>query len=488
MHHYFIRLCKAPVMSKLIINKKSKIIVYASLGALFVISLAWNLYSQRVKDIEMLKNTARISISKYISFRDWAASHGGVYVQIDENTPPNPYLSFMPDRDLNIGDKNLTLMNPAYMLRQLLEQYTCNDISTEHITSLKPLNPNNAPDEWEREALEEFESGVAEISSIVNIDNNKYLRLMVPLITKQACMKCHEHQGYEVGDVRGGLSMTIRLKELLESAKITMLPIILSHLFFLILAVIIIYIVFKTIENHTKKILMQKELLLKQAKHAQMGEMLSMIAHQWRQPLNAMGLSAIKLSMQQEIETVGFEDIDKHSRFIQEQTQKMSKIINDFMGFFKPDKEKQLFTIKNIIEDIESLMVNQLQSRGIKIIYDAQSIIMVNSYRKELSHVLVNLIANSRDAYEGKSIAQKTITISISQDEGRQSIIVKDNAGGIPDEIMDDIFKPYFTTKGAGLGTGIGLSMSKMIVNDILHGTIEVRNEDGGAIFTITLD
>lgn len=229
-------------------------------------------------------------------------------------------------------------------------------------------------------------------------------------------------------------------------------------------------------------------MLHNQSKSVQMGEMLNMIAHQWRQPLNAISASAISVSMKLELDELGPDDIREHLNYIQWRVQKMSQTINDFMNFFKPDQEIQQFNLRDVMKEIESLMKAQLQARGIRLIYDPRSPIVMSSYKKELAHVLINIIANARDAYEGKHITAKTIEIVIAQqDEENITISVRDKAGGIEAANMEKIFNPYFTTKDQGKGTGIGLYMSKRIVCEILGGSIEANNVDGGAEFEITL-
>ena len=173
-------------------------------------SLAWGIHNENKNAIELAKNEARVVFNKDLAFRTWAASHGGVYVPPDERTPPNPYLSHIPDRDVTTTTgKSLTLMNPAYLLRQVMEDYESLYGVRGHITSLKLLNPINAPDEWERNTLMAFEQGADEKTELTSIDGVPYMRLMAPLVTEEACLKCHGYQGHKVGDVRGGVSVAV---------------------------------------------------------------------------------------------------------------------------------------------------------------------------------------------------------------------------------------------------------------------------------------
>lgn len=247
----------------------------------------------------------------------------------------------------------------------------------------------------------------------------------------------------------------------------------------------------KTLEERIKAEVAENRnkdrMLHNQSKSVQMGEMLNMIAHQWRQPLNAISASAISVAMKLELEELESDDIREHLTYIQWRIQKMSQTISDFMNFFKPDHEVQQFTLNDLMKDIESLMKAQLQGRGIRLVYDERNPITICSYKKELAHVLINTIANARDAYEGLHLELKPINIVLTQQaDGILTLSVCDRAGGVKVENLDKIFNPYFTTKEPGKGTGIGLYMSKRIVSEILHGTIEVSNTDDGAKFYIT--
>jgi len=176
-------------------------------------TIRWNIYSERNHTIEMARIEARSAYNKDLALRLWAASHGGVYVSPDEKTPPNPYLSHIPGRDvITTSGKKLTLMNPAYILRQAMGEYEKLFGVKGHIASLKVLNPVNTPNDWEHKALIEFERGVEEISEIVEVDGNKFMSLMHSVITEEACLKCHEHQGYKVGDVHGGIGVSIPME------------------------------------------------------------------------------------------------------------------------------------------------------------------------------------------------------------------------------------------------------------------------------------
>lgn len=175
-------------------------------------SLAWNIYQETKETLSMAVASARTNINKDIIFRKWVASHGGVYVQPTDTTPPNPYLK-LPDRDvLTTKGKSLTLMNPAYALRELQSSVGKDSAIQSHLTSLNPINPDNVADAWEKDAMQRFEKGAKEVMELQQSDGQSHLRLMTPFIVERDCLKCHQQQGYKLGDIRGGISTYVSMK------------------------------------------------------------------------------------------------------------------------------------------------------------------------------------------------------------------------------------------------------------------------------------
>ncbi|MFQ6606876.1 MAG: PAS domain S-box protein, partial [Fidelibacterota bacterium] len=197
------------------INKFTLLLTIVGTVALAV-SLAWNLIQSRKSLEESARVQARMSFKKDVLYRLWNAQQGGVYVPVSEHIPPNPYLSFIPDRDVETtSGKHLTLVNPAYMTRLVFELGEKEYGLRSHITSLRPIRPENKADEWETEALKAFETGAREVSSLVTLDGKPYLRLMKPLITDKPCLRCHARHGYKEGDIRGGISVSVPMEPLL---------------------------------------------------------------------------------------------------------------------------------------------------------------------------------------------------------------------------------------------------------------------------------
>ena len=241
------------------------------------------------------------------------------------------------------------------------------------------------------------------------------------------------------------------------------------------------------VKDEIEKNKQKDAMLFTQSKQAQMGEMLSMIAHQWRQPLNVISTSAININIKQQLGILSDEDIKKHTETVEFQTQNMSKTIDSFMNFFKPENEKSNFCLYDLIEEMSYIINAQLKQKGIELELVGEKI-EIQSYRNELTQVLLNLVSNAKDAFEEKNIENKKITISVEKRENKIEIKVKDNAGGIDEKYLDRIFNPYFTTKEQGKGTGIGLYMSRRIVREVLNGEIYASNIGDGAEFKIVFE
>ncbi|MEW8275422.1 MAG: EAL domain-containing protein [Candidatus Thiodiazotropha taylori] len=181
--------------------------------------LLWSLNNEEAEMLELARQEAINNFNKDQVFRVWAATHGGVYVPITERTQPSPHLKHIPERDLvTPSGRRLTLMNPAFMLRQMMDDYADLYGVRGRITSIKPLNPDNAPDDWEWAALKSFERGEKEQFELTDIDGESYLRLIRPMQIQAGCLKCHYNQGYQVGDIRGGVGISVPMRDYFATA------------------------------------------------------------------------------------------------------------------------------------------------------------------------------------------------------------------------------------------------------------------------------
>lgn len=226
-------------------------------------------------------------------------------------------------------------------------------------------------------------------------------------------------------------------------------------------------------------------MLIKQSRQAAMGEMIGNIAHQWRQPLNALGLMIQNCYESFQCGEMTPEYLEKKIRRMTGLIQHMSQTIEDFRNFFRPDKEKQEFSLKEVVEKTLSFVKASFNNNNIKLIFEAEMDIRISGFPNEYAQVLMNILNNAKDALLEKKIEKPYVRISLTWKDKVSVVTVTDNAGGIPEDIIDKVFEPYFTTKDPGKGTGIGLYMSKTIIEKNMNGRLTVRNVAEGAEFRI---
>ena len=228
--------------------------------------------------------------------------------------------------------------------------------------------------------------------------------------------------------------------------------------------------------------------LIQQSRFAQMGEMISMIAHQWRQPLTAITATTNNLLLKNILnKEVPKEILEEELNLITEYTQHLSFTIDDFRNFFKSDNEKVDSKIEDIIEKAINIIKTSFEAKDINLITNYKFNENINMYTTEIQQVILILLKNAEDALVDNEIENKTIEIITYKENDFAIIEIQDNAGGIASDIIYKIFDPYFSTKKAKEGTGIGLYMSKMIINDHCKGEITASNNQDGAIFKIKL-
>ena len=225
-------------------------------------------------------------------------------------------------------------------------------------------------------------------------------------------------------------------------------------------------------------------MLFQQAKLAQMGEMISMIAHQWRQPLNAISATSIKLTMKQELDMLSDEEFISSNEFIQNQCQKMSSVIDTFMNYAKASSEVKVFKINEVVDMVLELISTQFHNHNIDILVNKnlENLEVVGDINM-LEQVLLNILTNARDAYdEQKLLNNKKIKIYL---ENENTLAISDYAGGISNKNIERLFTPYFTTKEQGKGTGLGLYMSRRIMVEHFKGNLTYKKTKNGSTFLL---
>ena len=478
--------------------------ITASIGFVFLVvsSLIWNIQNEKSTTYKLAKVEALGNHNKDLSFRRWAASHGGVYVPITNKIQPNKYLSFLPNRDIvTTNGDSLTLINPAYMTRLAFELNKEHNEEEGHITSLNPIRPENAPDEWEIIALNKFEKGATEYSSIEQINGKKYLRFMHPLRVELECMKCHDSQKYKVGDLRGGISTSVPMSKYTPIMQSKIDNLIITHVIIGIMALFFGWLAWRRTLNSVKernitqeKIIDNEKLLTEQNKKLVAAKnkaeesdrlkttFLQNMSHEIRTPMNAiLGFSSlIPFEFDNKAKLMEYTDI------INQRGKDLLCIINDLLDISKIESEKvelhiEQFDLNSLLDEVQSVTI-ALQSRFEKyqinvifpVTFDSENIILCSD-KGRLKQVFTNLISNAfKFTHEG------SITIGYYLSASKIYFYVEDTGIGIPEKELDNVFSRFTQVEQETTrihdGTGLGLSIAKGIIR-LLNGQIGVESE-----------
>lgn len=229
------------------------------------------------------------------------------------------------------------------------------------------------------------------------------------------------------------------------------------------------------------------EIMISQARMAIMGEMIGMIAHQWRQPITVIGMVTNNAILDIQMGDFHVDRMLDDLALVDKQVHFLSQTIDDFRNFFRPNKLPQQFTFFDITNEIKTIMGKSFENNNIEIIFSGEMNIFMQTYKNELLQVFLNIFSNSRDAFLEHHTQEAAITCNCENREESILFLIKDNAGGIPKTIQNRIFEPYFSTKGEKNGTGLGLYMSSIIIEKHLKGNIRVCSHDDSTTFAIQI-
>ncbi len=473
--------------------------------------LLWqNIKDIRHHNLEVATNGARNIFQFVVLVRQWTARHGGVYVFSSDNTPSNPYLKH-PQRDL-ITTENLalTMLNPAYVTRQLAELADENVHMRLHITSLKPIRPTNAADEWETQALNGFEQGDLEKVSIEPIHDIPYLRYMAPLMVTEECLKCHADQGYQVGDIRGGISVSLNYEPIEQAINKEIRNSIISHTVFFVLFVLVSWTLIRLLSKHWKALdssietlQMTRNELVETEKMASLGRLVAGFSHEINTPIG-VALGAI---------THGDQLLEEFTDLLQKDEvteEEVNSILHDMteshdlalanlkraaelvFRFKRTSIDRSAHTMRDfmlteLIDDVLASMRNILKHSPVKVQVNCPETLKLYGTPGLLEQVLTNLIDNSLKHGFDRSQNSGEIHIDVELRPQDQILIrFRDNGLGMEERIRQKIFEPFFTTKHHQGGSGLGLYIIYNIVTQQLHGTIHVESTlESGTEFII---
>lgn len=481
------------------------------------LSLCWNLYDERKERETLAFNNGRTFFSQLIQARKWNAQHGGIYVPVTEDIQPNPYL-IDPLRDVVAQEGlKLTKINPAFMTRQLSEISAKEAGVQFHITSLKPIRPENKATDWEKKWLLDFQNGIQERGKFIENSGSTQFRYMAPLFVKEECLKCHAKQGYKVGDIRGGISLTLPVELPLHNWKM-----ILSHLFVILTGAVLILFFGDRLSEQQRQLIKTNISLkeeVKNRKQAQqelqnardnleekvqerttdlrqintaLNEFAHIISHDLQQPLIAVQAFSgqIRKKCQSELDDqcLGYLDrIDSSSSRMQELIDGLlqySRVTADHGRFAKVDLA---VIMKNVLDDL-SIHIEQTSA-----VIRVSSLPTIEAYSLQMRQLFQNLLTNSFKYRHTEKRLEISVDVERLDNEpdgiDKYRIIVEDNGIGFDTEHNERIFNIFeqLPQDGECQGTGIGLSICRTIVEHH-NGSIAAEGKPGhGAKFIITL-
>ncbi len=435
---------------------------------------------------ELALREARANFNKDQAFRFWAAHHGGVYVPITDRTPPNPKLSHIIERDISTPSGiKLTLMNPAYMVRQLSEGFSDLYGIKSHITSLKLMREENKPDDWERQALLLFEQGVKEVAEYAERNGKPHLRLMQPMITREKCLKCHDFQGYKVGDIRGGVSVAVPMESYLSKERGEIVTNSLSFLVLWLVGIAGIAIAGYRLLNEDRERSVAELKLRNQEqslRHANqdLAQFAAVASHQIQEPLRLIGsyTGLIRRRYKDKLDKAGNEYIE----YAVGSAERLQNLINDLLtyshiGSIEPGQH---------VTESGKVLEGILESINTEAEIHREAMPLVNVDPEHLRRLFRYLLDNALE-YSDDELPR--IHVSAELEDAMWHFQVRDNGIGIAREHRQRIFNLFerLHNQAERAGTGAGLALSKRIV-ELYGGRIWVTSQLGeGSIFHFTL-
>ena len=429
--------------------------------------LAWDERIERRHADELAKKEARSNFNKDLAFRMWATRHGGVYVPVDARTPPNPGLAHIPERDIETpSGRKLTLMNPAFIMRQMMDEFGDLYGVRGKITSSKLINPANAPDEWEAAALRRFEQGESEVFEFSDIGGKPYLRLMQPLKVNAGCLKCHAFQGYRVGDVRGGVGVSVPMKPYLDDLQSRTAPRLATLCIIWLAGLAAIAALITEVRRRfdvqeAAAVELQRQSLVISRTNADLQRFAEVTAHHLQEPARRMATYAERLT-----EQLGGRLDNAEARlsleFIGQQAHRQQNLLRDVERYLASDQPRgkvEPADARKAVDAILARLKDRIGEAGAEISVGDLPPCRIDLPRLEdaFSVALENAIVHGR--------AKQSLRIGIDGERigGKVRYSVSDNGPGVEEQYREKVFRVFERLSSSTAGTGIGLAILRRV-------------------------
>lgn len=500
------------LIRSVVVHRPWWLVLWAIYALVVGLSLRASLQIIGQHNLEVATEGARNVFRTIVLARQWNAQHKGVYVPVTPQTQPNPYLED-PRRDIQSSDGRwLTLVNPAYMTRMMSQLSVRNTELSFRGTSLQPINPDNAPDEWERDALHRFESGTPEVSGLsIQGDGQTVFRYIAPLKVTQECLDCHAKQAYRVGDIRGGISISQSYAPLLEAARPSERNSMLAHGLVLLLFVGISWWSMEhlrsswtALEGSIEELKQTRDELVRNEKMASLGRMVAGFAHELNTPVGiAVGsISHNEETLRQISTLLDQEDVSEHELRAHLATlqqggelaltnlKRAATLVQRFKrsSIDQSSEQPRAFGLRELIDDVVFALQGQLAKSGVEVQVDCPEALRLNSVPGLIDQLLTNLLHNSLQHGFADGTRPGHIHIAVdTTTPGRLHLVYRDDGVGMSDEAARHLFEPFFTTRRGQGGSGLGMFICYNIVTTQLRGAITLlKPADNGVCFDIT--
>jgi len=438
--------------------------------------IAVNIHNERLQAAESALTQARSNFQRDVIYRHWSARYGPLYAPLSKGISPNPYLAGYPNRDITaVTGEKLTMVNPAYMTRLVFDLAARDYGVRGHITSLRPVRPENSPDAWEAGALKTFRQGSDELHSLEQMDGALYLRMMRPLVTEKECLSCHRKHGYKTGDIRGGISVAVPMEPLYRIAAKNIVVSSLSFTFLWLAGIGGMMIgasrirrtmaererAEQEVSRLNRSLLARREEL--ESANRELDSFAQTVSHDLLSPLATIGGFC---NLIQELPAEKhLEKCPRYSAIIFRETQRLERLVKtllDFSRLTRSEPKRQTVDLSDLVREIcEDLRRTNPERAAI---FRIKEHVTVQGDPALLRIVMQNLLAN---AWKYSANEKELLIVFGAMQQGQEQVVfVQDNGAGFPREKAGRIFEVFqrLHSEKEFSGTGIGLATVKRII------------------------